>query len=169
MKIPFSEFSNVISAYLPDCRMQDIPTAPYVHVFDERFLQEEFWPAWSGIVKEINRKLPSRPLQNSAARGLCDEVTKRLLAEACLSSRQTYGDEDVGPGMREVSVLIPDGYSLNMVPGYGWHRTVIVAVTKNGTDWRPLFIEPQLEYANYQTTTLDDAASAGVTARECWV
>lgn len=169
MKIPFAELTSRIRDVYPDMKFQDVATAPYVHVFDAGFFQEEFWPVWSAIVKEINRAVPNRPLENNARRGLCDEVTKRFAAELCLSTRQRYGDEDVGPGVREVSVLIPDQYALNMVPGLGWHRTAIVAITTDGVAWRPLFVEPQLNYAQYQTTTLDDAAVAGVIGHECWI
>jgi len=86
-----------------------------------------------------------------------------------MSSRQTYGDENVGPGMLEASILIPAGYSLNHVPGFGAHRTAIVAVTSDGTNWHPFFVEPQLGYALYKTTPLTDAAAAGIALVECWV
>ena len=169
MKIPFPEFLKGVTDSFPGARTQLLPTAPYVHVFDAEFLQEDFWPTWLQIVREVNAKVVNRPLENNAVRGICDEITARFKSECAMSSRQTYGDENVGPGMLEASILIPQGYELNHVPGFGAHRTAIVAVTSDGTNWHPVFVEPQLGYAQYKTTPLPDAAVAGVALVECWV
>ena len=169
MKIPFPEFLKGVTDSFPGARTQLLPTAPYVHCFDAEFLQEDFWPTWCEIVRETNAKVVNRPLENNAARGICDEITARFKSECAMSSRQTYGDENVGPGMLEASLFIPQGYSLNHVPGFGAHRTAIVAVTSDGVNWHPVFVEPQLPYAQYKTTPLPDAAAAGVALVECWV
>jgi hypothetical protein len=158
-----------VSEIYPEARTQTLPTAPYVHVFDAEFLQEDFWPTWCEIVREVNAKVANRPLENNAKRGICDEITARFKSECAMSSRQTYGDSDVGPGMLEASLFIPHGYSLNHVPGFGAHRTAIVAVTSDGANWHPVFVEPQLGYAQFKTTSLPDAAAAGVSLVECWV
>lgn len=169
MKIPFHEFIKGITAVFPETQTQILPISAYVHVFDETQIQEEIWPVWCEIKAEVNRKVRNRPLENNATRGICDEITGRFKSELTMSSRQTHGDEDVGPGMVEASLLIPDKYSLNHVPGFGGHRTAIVAVTRDGLSWRPVFVEPQLRYANYKTTALPDALAAGVMLVECWV
>jgi len=169
MKIPFPEFLKGVTDSFPGARTQLLPTAPYVHVFDAEFLQEDFWPTWCEIVREVNAKVVNRPLENNAVRGICDEITARFKSECAMSSRQTYGDENVGPGMLEASILIPQGYELNHVPGFGAHRTAIVAVTSDGVNWHPVFVEPQLSYAQFKTTPLPDAAAAGVALVECWV
>ena len=169
MKIPWPEFLRGVSEIYPEARTQLLPTAPYVHVFDAEFLQEDFWPTWLQIVREVNAKVANRPLENNAVRGICDEITARFKSECAMSSRQTYGDDNVGPGMLEASILIPVGYSLNHVPGFGAHRTAIVALTSDGTNWHPVFVEPQLGYAQFKTTPLTDAALAGVVVVECWV
>ena len=67
------------------------------------------------------------------------------------------------------SIFIPAGYELNHVPGWGAHRTAIVALTSDGVNWHPVFVEPQLGYAQFKTTPLTDAALAGVVVVECWV
>ena len=51
----------------------------------------------------------------------------------------------------------------------GAHRTAILAVTKDGQTWNPVFVEPQLSYAQFQTTTLDDAIARGVLLVERWL
>ena len=169
MKIPFPEFLKGVTDSFPGARTQLLPTAPYVHCFNADFLQEYFWPTWCEIVREVNAKVVNRPLENNAVRGICDEITARFKSECAMSSRQTYGDENVGPGMLEASLFIPQGYELNHVPGFGAHRTAIVAVTSDGTNWHPVFVEPQVGYAQFKTTPLPDAAAAGVALVECWV
>ena len=168
--IPFPEFSAVIQAHFPTCHIQEVMACADVHVFDPKVLQEEVWPVWCQIVKAINDQVPNAPLRNNSVRGICDEIVSRFVAELSLSTRQRYGDEDVGPGVRAVTVLIPAGYSLNMVPGYGAHRTTIMALKTDDTaGWQPYFVEPQLTYAQYQITPLADAVLAGVDARESWI
>ena len=169
MKVPFQEFLQRVKAVFPDAQTQTIATAPYVHVFNADFLKEEFWPVWQSIVREVNSKVINRPLENNARRGICDEITARFKAECALSTRQLYGDDDVGPGILEASVLIPADYELNRVPGYGAHRTAIMAVTDDGQTWQPLFIEPQLSYAFFKTTPLPVAADSRLHLVECWV
>jgi len=167
VKIPWLEFQQRIAALAPDCKAQILAPAPYVHVFDAKWLQEDFWPIWCEIKRELNEAVSSRPLENNARRGICDEITKRFIAELTLSTRIKYADEDVAPGAQEVSVIIYNE-PLNFVSD-GAHRTAILAVTKDGQTWNPVFVEPQISYAQYQTTTLDDALARGVLLVERWL
>ena len=167
VKIPWLEFQQRISALAPSCSIQFLAPAPYVHVFDAQWLQEDFWPVWCETKRELNQTVPARPLENNARRGICDEITKRFIAELTLSTRIKYADEDVAPGAQEVSVIIYNE-PLNFVSD-GAHRTAILAVTKDGQTWNPVFVEPQISYAQYQTTTLDDALARGVLLVERWL
>ena len=169
MRIPFPEFLKGVHDVFPDARTQVIAPASYVHVFDADFLKEEFWPVWQSIVFAVNSKVANQPLQNNARRGICDEITARFKAECAMSTRQLYGDEDVGPGVLEATVMIPAGYELNRVPGFGAHRTAILAVTQDGANWQPIFVEPQLSYAHFKTTALPVALDSRVHLVECWV
>ena len=170
MTIPFPEFTSVIKAYFPECHTQEIMPAAKVHVFDEEDLQEQFWPVWDKIKRAVNEAYKNRPLENSAIRGICDEINKDFIVQLTKSTRQKYGNEDVAPGVLETSVIIPADYALNHVPGYGAHRTAIFAIkTKDSVGWQPKFGESQLTYAQFQLTNLDDAVVAGVDARECWL
>lgn len=169
VKIPFHEFTKAVTGAFPNARVQIMPIAPYVHVFDSEFVAHEFWPVWREIVIQINEKVKNRPLENNAERGICDEINTRFVAECALSTRQTYGDEDVGPGVLAASLIIPHGYNLNAVPGFGGHRTAIMAMTSDGKTWAPHFIEPQLKHGHFQTTRLPDACLAGVGLVECFV
>ena len=155
MKIPFPEFLKGVHDVFPDARTQLVAPASYVHVFDAEFLKEEFWPVWQSIVFTVNSKVVNQPLQNNARRGICDEITARFKAECAMSTRQLYGDEDVGPGVLEATV--------------GAHRTAILAVTEDGANWQPLFVEPQLSYAYFKTTALPVALDSRVHLVECWV
>lgn len=172
MKIPFLEFQVGVAAALggqdQECKFQDIAPAPYVHVFDEAWLRDEFWPVWGEIRREIDGKIPVRPMTNNARRRICEAINKRLVAELMLSVQQAYDDEDVSLGALEASVQIPPGYRLNLVAD-GWHRTLIVAVTKDQKTWRPVFVESQLYFKDYETTDVDIAVAAGVRAVECWM
>lgn len=168
MKIPFLELQVNLATLSPDTKQQDIAAAPYVHVFDEAWLQETFWPYWCEVKREIDNKLPVRPMTNNQRRGICDEITKRFMAELTLSCRIANGDEDVAPGALEATVRIPPGQSLNMVSD-GWHRAALLAVTQNQKDFRLVFVEPQLVYAQYETEPLDVAIARGVELRECWL
>ena len=98
---------------------------------------------------------------------MCSSDLKRFIAELTFSTRIKYGDEDVAPGALEASILIQEE-PLNFVAD-GAHRTSILAVTKDGQTWNPDFVEPQLSYAQYQTTTLDDALARGVVLVERWL
>ena len=167
VKIPWLEFQQRISALAPSCSIQFLAPAPYVHVFDAQWLQEDFWPIWCEIKRELNEAVPSRPMKNNARRGICDEITKRFIAELTLSTRIKYGDEDVAPGALEASIMIYDE-PVNLVSD-GAHRTSILAVTNDGQTWNPVFVEPQLSYAQFQTTTLDDAIARGVLLVERWL
>lgn len=167
MKIPFLEFQMRVAQIFPDAKAQDIAPAPYVHVYDERWLQEEFWPYFCEVKRVLNERIKARPMKNNARRGICDEINKRMICELTLATRIRYEDEDVGPGAVESTVRITDA-PLNLVPD-GWHRCAIAAVTKDGVNWRPVFIESQLSYAQYQTTDLLDAAGFGVQLHEHFV
>ena len=167
VKIPWLEFQQRIAALAPDCKAQILAPAPYVHVFDAKWLQEDFWPVWCGVKRELNEAVPVRPMENNSRRGICDEITKRFIAELTLSTRIKYGDEDVAPGALEASILIQEE-PLNFV-SCGAHRTAILAITKDGQTWNPAFVEPQLFYAQFQTTTLDDALARGVLLVERWL
>jgi hypothetical protein len=167
MKIPFLEFQMRVAKIFPDAKAQDIAPAPYVHVFDAEWLQEGFWPVWGEVKRELNNAIPARPMANNARRGICDEITKRFISELTLSTRIRYIDEDVAPGVLDATVRIT-GEPLNRVSD-GWHRCAIVATTKDGVKWTPVFVEPQLDYANYQTTDLLDAAGAGVQLHEHFI
>lgn len=170
MTIPFPEFTSVIQAYFPKCHIQEIMPAANVHVFDPEFLQEEFWPVWCETKRAVNNTYANKPLENNAKRGICDEINKDFIVQLTKSTRQKYGDEDVAPGVLESSVMIPDGYALNLVPGYGAHRTAIIALkTDDSAGWQPFFVEAQLNYAQYEITPLADAVVAGVDVRECWL
>ena len=166
--IPFIEFAQRIAQVYPDVRGQVIAPAPRVHVFDEAWFRDTFWIYFGDVKREINSKLPTKPLQNNARRGICDELTKRLIAELTLCTRVAHNDEDVGPGAVEATVDIAPGAMLNRVPS-GLHRCAIVALTKDHVVWRPVFIEPQLDYANFETTDLLDAAGHGHQLVEHWV
>jgi len=169
MKIPFPEFLKGVHDVFPDARTQVIAPSSYVHVFDEDFIKEEFWPVWSAIVREVNSKVANRPLENNARRGICDEITARFKAECAMSTRQLYNDEDVGPGILEATVMIPQGVEINRVRGFGAHRTAILATTRDGANWQPLFAEPQLSYAYFKTTPLPAAFDSGINLVECWM
>ena len=166
MKIPFLEFQSRVAGVFPDAHGQAIAPAPYVHVFDETWLQETFWPHWCAVKRAIDEQLPARPMTNSGQRGICDEINKRLIAELILSCRIANADANIAPGALEASVLIVGG--LNRVAS-GAHRCAIAAVTKNGTEWRPVFIESQLSYADYETTDMLDAAGRGTVLCEHWM
>jgi hypothetical protein len=167
MKIPFLEFQMRVAQIFPDAKAQDIAPAPYVHVFDSNWLQEDFWPVWCEVKRELNNAIPARPMANNARRGICDEITKRFVAELTLSTRIRYVDEDVAPGILDATVRIT-GEPLNRVSD-GWHRCAIAALTTNGVDWFPAFVEPQLAYDQYKTTDLLDAAGLGVQLHEHFV
>ena len=165
--IPFIEFQLRIAQVFPDARGQDIAPAPHVHIFDETWFQETFWPYLGAVKREINAKVSVRPLQNNVRRGICDEINKRMLAELTLCTRTAHDDADVAPGAVEATVLIGTE-PLNLVPT-GWHRCAIVGLPKDHVSWRPVFVESQLDYANYQTTDLLDAAGRGVVLRESFL
>lgn len=168
MKIPWLEFQVGLATQAPDLRLQEIAPAPYVHVYDEDALREEFWPVWGEIRKEIDRKIPVRPMTNNSRRRICEAINKRLVSELLLAVIQAYNDDDVSLGGAETSVQIPPGYMLNRVAD-GWHRTLILALTRNQKTWRPVFVESQLYYADYQTTDVGDAVAAGTRLVECWM
>lgn len=167
MVIPWNEFKYGILSLAPDCVTQEIAPAPDVHVFDEDWLQETFWPYFCEVKRELDLKLSVRPMTNNAKRGICDEINKRLIAELTLSCRVRHGDENVAPGAVESTVLI-GRTPLNLVSD-GCHRNAILALSKNGGPWRPKFVEAQLSYAQYQTTSLVDALERDVSLRECWL
>lgn len=169
LSIPYPEFQLRVSQEAPTCREQIMMTAPYVHVFDRNWMQETFWPYWDAVRKELNRKLLNAPEQNNVKRGICDEITKRFISELIVASRQLHGDEDIGIAAVESSVMIPEGYSLNYVPGLGGHRTIVCALTDDGQTFSVEFLEPQLTYALYQTTKVRDAIVDGVEYVERWV
>jgi len=168
MKVSWFDFQIALAAKAPDCRLQDIAPAPFVHIYDETALREEFWPVWGEIRKEIDRKIPVRPMTNNARRRICEAINKRLVAELLLAVIQTYDDEDVSLGAVEASVQIPPGQPLNLVSD-GWHRTLIIGVTKDQVNWRPVFVESQLFYADYQTTDMGDAVARGTRVVECFL
>lgn len=167
MKITWLEFQLGLAIIAPDCRLQDLATAPVVHVYDEAWLRDEFWPYWGDVKRTLNT-LPEQPLTNNSLRRNCEEINKRFVAELILSTRRLYGDEDVGAAALESSVLIPNGVSLCGVRD-GAHRNAILAVTKNGQPHRYVFVESQLNYSNYETCNVADALARGVSLRECWL
>ena len=168
VKIPFIEQIAAVQSIAPGAIVQEIAPAPYVFVFDSRWLQETFWPYWGDVKRELDAAISARPMTNNARRGSCDEITKRFVAELTLSCRIANGDDDVAPGVLEATVSIPQGYTLNRVRD-GWHRAALLCVTDNQKDFRLVFVEPQLGYAQFQTTYLDDAIARGVVLRECWL
>jgi len=168
MKIAWIDFVEKLREISPNTRVQVIAPAPEVHVYDVSALQEEFWPVWGQIRKEIDRKVANRPMTNSAKKRNCEAINKRLTAELLLAVAQTY-DDDVSLGGVEASVFIPAGYTLNYVTD-GAHRTFIIAVTHDGgKTWELVLIESQLYYENYKITSLADAVAGGVTVVECWL
>lgn len=166
--ISFAKFQAMVWDVYPDAQGQIYPIAPDVHIFDEDWFQNEFWPKWTETVRAINEQLKNEPLQNNAQRGLCDEINKRLVVELTQATRQTHGNANVGPGVFEATVVIPAGYALNLVPA-GVHRAAIIGLTKDGKTVKLKFGESQLKYAQYQVTPLSIAKSAGVELPEFWV
>jgi len=169
LTIPYAEFQLRVSMAAPDCIQQKMPTAAYVHVFNRAWFREQFWPYWDNVKKALNAQLLNKPETNNAKRGTCDEITKMFVAHLILATRQLHGDEDVGVAALESSILIPDGFSLNMVHGFGGHRTIVVGLTDDGENYEVEFAEPQLTYAQYKTTPVENAVAAGVVYAERWV
>lgn len=175
MHIPFADFEARVRQTYPQVKQQIVPTSVRVHIYDARWLQEEFWPVWDGIVRAINEQIPGRLLENNKVIGICDEITARFKAELVLSTRRAHPKEDVGSSLREASVMISTDASLNRVDGFCFHRTTILGVTGNPirletqSDWQIVFAEPQLTYALFQTTPIDDAPAAGVALLEHWL
>ncbi len=168
MKISWETFKVELRRLAPNAQLQIIAPAPEVHVYDVDALQEEFWPVWGQIRKEIDRKVANRPMTNSNKKRNCEAINKRLTAELLLAVAQSY-DDDVSLGGVEASVFIPAGYTLNHVAD-GVHRAFIIAVTRDsGATWELVLIESQLYYENYKVTTVADAIAGGVVIVECWL
>lgn len=169
LTVPFYEFQLRVSMAAPDCKSQSLPTAAYVHVFNRSWFREQFWPYWDNVKKALDAQLLNKPETNNAKRGTCDEITKMFVAHLILATRQLHGDEDVGVAALESTIILPSDFSLNFVPGPGGHRTIVVALTDDGETYEVEFAEPQLTYAQYKTTPVEDAIASGVSYIERWV
>lgn len=167
MKIPWLEFQLGIVTLAPDCKTQAIAPAPYVFVFSRRWLQEEFWPHWCAVKRELNRAIPVRPMTNNARRRICEEINKRFIAELTLATRIAMEDDDVAPAAVEVSVDIQGG-PLNLVSD-DLHRCALLELRDDNGKRKTEFVEPQLDYENYQSTPLAAALARGTRLIECWM
>lgn len=166
--ISWDLFVSQIRQVYPDAEPQRLAPSPEVCVFDYDWFHETFWPYWCEVRRTINQNLEEQPLQNNINRGICDEITKRMICELSICARRANVDKDVGPGAVEASVKI-NGIPLNYVPD-GLHRTAIVALTKDkGATFDCVFVEPQLKYEMFQVTALIDAANNRVVLVEFWL
>jgi hypothetical protein len=166
--IPFIEFQLRVGLAAPGIKQQDVPTAAYVHVFNRQWFRETFWPYWDAEKAALDAQLQNKPETNNLKRGTCDEITKRFISCLIICARQLHGDEDVGVAALETSIDLGNA-QLNYVPGPGRHRTVTIALTDDESEYIIEAAEPQLTYANYQTTPVENAVALGVRYLECWV
>ena len=170
MVIPYHEFVNVIEVTcggLKGSKPWMIP-APNVNILNLEWLRNDFLSAWVSYKYEY-AKQQNKPLENNPVRGICDEIAGRCKSLLMEASRKEMNDGNACGAVAEVNIIIPAGYALNQVPGFGGHRTLIVGVTEDNISWRPIMFEQQLTYASYKDTTLDAAVGAGVTFFDLWV
>lgn len=170
MKINYHEFVGRIETVCGGLRGAKpvlIPSAE-VNILNLDWLRNEFFPVWIKY-KFAYAAQQNKPLENNVKRGICDEIAGRCKTLLIEASRKEMGDDPTAGAVAEINLMIPAGYSLNHVPGYGGHRTLLLGVTTDNKDWFPLFFEQQLTYENYQDTSLDDAVSNNVVLYDFWL
>ena len=144
---------------------------PQLHVFDHNWFVEEFWlKEWDGIRKAYNDQLPGRPLTDTEAVGNCWYITNKFIGALQDSARLAHLNTPVGAAALHADIILKQGYSLNgVMPTAAWsgHRTAIVRLTKDGTNYEDYFVEPQLTYALFTLTKVTDAAAAGIRTVQC--
>jgi hypothetical protein len=143
-----------------------------VFIFEEEWLDDTFNPFWWDYVVRY-REERNQPLENSAVRGTCDEISEHCGIQFATAMRKLVGDVDCRAGALYTKITIPGGYVLNDVPGPGGHQLLTVGTHKRVADPSKLTIDDVTLHAyesqNRQRTKLADAVARGIRVRDQWL